>query len=72
MMIIFVVIFFFCSPRKGLPLPPMSPLWREHGKSEGGGGIHIVVCCCNEEEEELKVRVIKQRRVVLSSLSSVV
>ena len=39
----------------GMPLPPMSPLWREHGKGEGGGGIHITICCCNEEEEELQV-----------------
>lgn len=40
----------------GMPLPPMSPLWRDHGKGEIGGGIHIVVCVCNEIEEELKVQ----------------
>ncbi|CAM9498935.1 unnamed protein product [Ectocarpus fasciculatus] len=40
---------------RGMPLPPMSPLWREHGKGQGGGGVHIVVCCCNEGQEELKV-----------------
>ncbi|CAB1114147.1 unnamed protein product [Ectocarpus sp. CCAP 1310/34] len=40
---------------RGMPLPLMSPLWREHGKGQGGGGIHIVVCCCNETQEELKV-----------------
>lgn len=40
----------------GMPLPPMSPLWKDHGKGKGGGGIHIVVCCCNEAVEELNVR----------------
>eukprot|EP00752_Nemacystus_decipiens_P001489 g1463.t1 len=40
---------------RGMPLPPMSPLWREHGKAAPGGGIHIVICCCNEEEDELNV-----------------
>lgn len=47
---------------KGLPLPPMSPQWRDHGKGEGGGGVHIVVCCCNEEHEELKVRTVPCRQ----------
>eukprot|EP00903_Cladosiphon_okamuranus_P012301 g11533.t1 len=52
---------------RGMPLPPMSPLWKDHGKGQPGGGIHIVICCCNEEVEELNVALSTFRTDCLAS-----